>query len=245
MKNFYYNIFMGHVPFFYSEDLKELNEIDSHHFVKVLRGKVGDKFLVCDGNGKIYYAIAKEYKNKKLIFEIEKLKEIKERKKISIASSIPKGQRMAYLIEKACEIGVDRIYPLIAKYSSVRLVTPGMAKRFNSIARAACMQSEKGFLTKVEDPLSLKDAILKFEKIGVLEMKGEVINWKKFKEEGEILFIGPEGGWAEEEIKIFKEKKILLLPLIDEPLRIETAAITGLSFYYAFNLNFDLINNKD
>lgn len=227
---------MSHIPFFYSADLKTLDEASSHHFKNVLRKGIGDKFLVCDGRGKIWWAIAKDIKNKKISFELEKFKEEKEKSKISIATAIPKGQRIATLIEKSSEIGVDKIFLLITKYSSLKNITEGMMRRFNAVAKAACMQSEKGFITQVEGPIFLKEAVEKFKNIGVLEKNGEKENWKNFLKEGEILLIGPEGGWAEEEIKIFKEKEIPFLPLTKDPLRIETAAIVSLSFYYALKM---------
>jgi len=164
------------------------------------------------------------------------LKEEKERMKISIATAIPKGQRIANLIEKVSELGVDKIFLLVTKYSSVKNITEGMLKRFNLIAKSACMQSEKGFITKVEGPIFLKEAVEKLKNIGVLEINGEKEKWKSFIKNGEVLFIGPEGGWAEEELKIFKEKEIPFLPLTKDPLRIETAAIASISFYYALKM---------
>lgn len=214
--------------------MNSLNEEDTRHFKRVLRKGEGDRLIVCNGEGEIWWARAKEFIKDRLIFELEDLKEKKERKGICLGTAIPKGQRMAFLIEKVCEIGVDKIYPLITKYSSVKEVTEGMLKRYNSIALAACMQSEKGFLTKVEEPISLKDIIKIFSKIGVLERVSQKENWKEFVKEGEILLVGPEGGWAEEELNLFKEKGALFLPLTDEPLRVETAAIVGLSFYCCF-----------
>lgn len=227
---------MAHIPFFYSSDLKKLDENSSHHFKNVLRKGIGDNLFICDGEGKIWDAIAKDFKDGKVFFDLLELKEIKEKPKISIATAIPKGQRIATLIEKTSEIGVDKIILLITKFSSVKIITEGMMRRFNSIAKAACMQSEKGFITKIEGPIFLKEAIEKFENIGICEKEGEKGNWLNFIKNGEILFIGPEGGWAKEEIKIFKEKEISVLPLTKDPLRIETAAIVALSFYYALKI---------
>lgn len=224
---------MAHIPFFYSPDMKHLNEEDTHHFRRVLRKKEGERFLICNGEGEVWWARAKEFKKDNLIFELENLKEKKERKKICLGTAIPKGQRMGFLIEKVCEIGVDKIYPLITKYSSVKEITQGMIRRYNSIARAACMQSEKGFLTKVENPTNLEEILKIFKKIGVLERVSQKENWKEFVKEGEILLTGPEGGWAEEEMETFKKTEALLLPLTEEPLRVETAAIVGLAFYWA------------
>lgn len=226
---------MAHIPFFYSSDTKTLNEEDTHHFKRVLRKKIGEKFLVGNGNGQIWWAIAKDFSSKKLVFEIQSLKEKKDRKKISIGVAIPKGYRASFLIEKICEIGVDKIYLLETKYGSVK-ITERMVKRFNSIARAACIQSEKAYLTVVENPIPLKKITGIFKNIFVLDITGEKENWKKFEKDIEILLVGPEGGWAEEEKIFFQEKNIPFLPLTDEPLRIETAAIVGLSFYYSFSL---------
>lgn len=226
---------MGHIPFFYSSDMKTLNEEDAHHFKRVLRKRVGEKFLVGDGNGQIWWAIAKDFSSKKLVFEIQSLKEKKEKKRISLGIAIPKGHRASFLIEKICEIGVDKIYLLETKYSSVK-ITEGMMKRFNSIARTACLQSEKAHLTVVEKPMVLEKITEIFKNIFVLEITGEKENWKKFGKDIEILLVGPEGGWEKGEKIFFHKKNIPFLPLIDEPLRIETAAIVGLSFYYSFLL---------
>lgn len=109
---------MAHIPFFYSSDMKTLNEEDTHHFRKVLKKNIGEKFLVGNGKGEILWAIPKDFSSKKLIFEIELLKVKKEKKGISIGTAIPKGQRASFLIEKVCEIGVDKIYLLETKYFS-------------------------------------------------------------------------------------------------------------------------------
>lgn len=226
---------MAHIPFFYSSDMKTLNEEDTHHFKRVLRKRIGEKFLVGNGEGEIWWAISKDFSSNKLFFEIQSLKEKKEKKRISLGIAAPKGQRASFLIEKICEIGVDKIYLLETKYSSVK-ITEGMMKRFNLIARAACMQSEKAHLTVVEKPIPLKKITELFKNIFVLDITGKKENWKKFEKDIEILLVGPEGDWAEEEKIFFQSKTIPFLPLIDEPLRIETAAIVGLSFYYSFLL---------
>lgn len=224
---------MAHIPFFYSKDMETLEREDTFHFFKVLRKKEGDRFLVSNTEGEIWWAQAIEKKGEKLLFKLEKIKEKKEKKTISLGTAIPKGHRMAYLIEKASEIGVDKIYPIISKYSSVKVLTKGMMRRFNTIARSACMQSEKGFLTKVEEPIKIEEAIEIYKDAGIFQIGSKKENWKPFLESGKILFVGPEGGWAEEELKLFEKKDILFLPLIEEPLRTETAGIVGLSFYYS------------
>lgn len=227
---------MVHIPFFYSDDMKILSEEDTHHFRNVLRKRTGDKFLICNGKGEIWWAKAKEIKNKNLLFELENLKEKKEKKTISIGTAIPKGQRISFLIEKLCEIGVDKIHLIETKYSSVKNITDGMLKRFNSIARAACMQSEKGFLTEIVKPVPIKNIIENFNNICILDINGKKESWQECVKNMQILLIGPEGGWAEDELNLFKEKNLPLLPLTEDPLRIETAAIFGLSFYYALKM---------
>ncbi len=227
---------MAHIPFFYSFDLEKLSKEDTHHFRNVLKKREGEDFLVCDGKGNIYYAMGKAFIKDNLYFELKELKEKKEKPNISIAFSIPKGYRASFLIEKVSEIGVREIIPIVSKYSIVKEMTEGMLKRYNSIAKAACMQSEKGWFPEIKRPINLKELLKDKSGIGVLEKNGNKENWKNFIKDGKIFLVGPEGGWAEEEIKLFKENNLPLLPLTKDPLRIETAAILGLSFYYALNL---------
>ncbi len=228
---------MGHIPFFYSLDLEKLSKEDTHHFRNVLKKGEEDEFFVCDGKGNIYYAKGKKFIKDNLYFELKELRGKKEEPKISIGFAIPKGYRASFLIEKVSELGVKEIIPIISKYSVVKNLTEGMLKRYNSISKAACMQSEKGWLPEIKKPLSLKELLKDKMGIGVLEKNGNKENWKNFLKDGKIFLVGPEGGWSEEEIKLFKEKNLPLLPLTKDPLRIETAAIVGLSFYYALNLS--------
>lgn len=224
---------MAHIPFFYSFDLEKLSKEDTIHFKKVLKKKEGDGLLICNGEGSIFYAEAIGFKKDNLYFEIKELKEKKEKPAISMAFAIPKGYRASFLIEKITELGISEIVPIISKYSSVRNITEGMLKRYSSIAKAASMQSEKGFLPEIKKPLNLKDFLKEYSGIGILHKNGKMENWKNFLKNGKIILVGPEGGWADEEIELFKEKNLPLLPLTEDPLRVETAAIVGLSFYYA------------
>jgi len=138
---------------------------------------------------------------------------------------------MELLIQKACEIGVEAIVPV---YS--RRVVAGKGKlktaRWQKIARQACMQSKRNFLTEIKDPLDISQIIPGQFDYFLLPYEQEGFR-SKFEIGPEIknlaCLIGPEGGFEEYEVEALKKQGARVINFGKNILRAETAALYMLS----------------
>ena len=222
----------GHIPFYYISNNLLLDPEDAFHFIRVMRGKEGDPLEVSDGKGRRWSVWAGKLLKKEVRLEISRELEPESPPRISIASAVPKGQRASYLIEKSVEMGISDLFFIGMKYSSVKDLTPGMLRRFEAVARSAAMQARHAWIPRLHPLMPLEKFLEDRPHTAVLEKEGTRDAWNRLSSfEDWCLMIGPEGGWAPEEIALFKQKDLPLLPLTDHPLRMETAAVAGLAFY--------------
>jgi len=223
----------GHVPFYFAGTLPELEPEDSIHFLKVMRGREGDPLEVSDGRGRRWSARAAHVGKREVRVELVEELEPEVPPSVAVASALPKGQRAADLVEKTVEMGISDLHFIVSKFSSVRELTPGMLRRFQAVARSAAMQSRQAFLPAIHKMIPLAEFLEKNPRSAVLERTGGRKEWDRLSsEKGWSLLVGPEGGWSPDEMDLFKEKGLPLLALTDHPLRVETAAVAGLAFYY-------------
>ncbi len=144
-----------------------LKEEDYNHIRNVLRIKLGEKIVVCDGACHDYYCSVKELGSGKdpVIAGIERMElsknELKPR--IVLYQGFPKKDKMELIIQKAVELGAAEVVPVMTRRTIVKLEDPKKeAKkiaRMNEIAKAAAMQSERGVIPQVASPVSFKSII--------------------------------------------------------------------------------------
>ncbi len=139
-------------------------------------------------------------------------------------ASLIKKDRFEWLLEKATELGVAQIRPVIADRSEVRNFNLERAK---SIVREAAEQSGRGNLPALYEPMALANVFseYKFFTSIAFDPTGDLFKkdaWNKEKKLG--AFIGPEGGWSARELEIFRGKKMSVASLGSATLRAETAA---------------------
>ena len=207
------------------------------HITKVLRIGVGDKIWIADERKKRYLIELTDANHKKAQGKILETKEAAEPPAIEIIllQSILKGEKMDMLIQKATELGVSKILPLISERTIIKVKSPGKEKRWQSIAKEASQQSGRWEVPEFAPVTCFEDV---FEKIGVIDFglilwEGEQENRLKDVLERYpdsikkiCVFIGPEGGFTEKEIGLAKEKGFISVSMGDLILRAETAAIT-------------------
>lgn len=207
------------------------------HITKVLRIGVGDKIWIADERKKRYLIELTDVNHKKAQGKILETKEAAEPPAIEIIllQSILKGEKMDMLIQKATELGVSKILPLISERTIIKVKSPGKEKRWQSIAKEASQQSGRWEVPEFAPVTCFEDV---FEKIGVIDFglilwEGEQENRLKDVLERYpdsikkiCVFIGPEGGFTEKEIGLAKEKGFISVSMGDLILRAETAAIT-------------------
>lgn len=198
----------------------------------VLRLRIGEQMILSNGQGE--EALVKIIQIKPKLIEVvtlEKKKNNNEPKvKISLYCSIIKRENFELVVQKATELGVSKIIPLLLD----RTVKTGVKKeRLEKIIKEAAEQSGRGFLPELSDAMDLKTAIKDAgdKLILFFDISGkQLVSFKDIENKKVAMFIGPEGGWSEREIALVKQQKnFSILSLGKLTLRAETASIAAIS----------------
>ncbi|QMT58706.1 16S rRNA (uracil(1498)-N(3))-methyltransferase [Legionella sp. PC997] len=221
--------------------LLELSPEASQHVGVVLRMQPGESLTLFCGDDHEFSATIESVKKKQVIVRIGSSTHISRESPLAIhlAQAISKGERMEFVMQKAVELGVASITPIITKRCVVKLDKERMAKKLHqwqAIVIAACEQSGRNTVPLVHTPMSLEDymhaaqAELRF----ILD-PGENKKWRDYAFSSSVvdLLIGPEGGLSEDEVQFACKHGFQPLSLGPRILRTETAAITALSVLQA------------
>lgn len=216
---------------------------DVNHIKNVLRMKPGEKVRVSTENGKNYFCCITELREESVRAEIvEELTEGTELpNKIYLFQGLPKSDKMELIIQKAVELGAYQIVPVAMKNCVVKLdakKAENKVKRWQEIAKSAAKQSKRSLIPTVEMPLRYEDAISLAVQLDVVLVPYE--NERGMEATRSVvegirpgqsigIFIGPEGGFAEDEIALAKSHDMALLSLGRRILRTETAGLAMLS----------------
>lgn len=222
---------------------KDLNELfiegfEFNHLKKVLRKKRGDEITVTDGNHNVYNCRIEEIRNTRILCKILNFETgIFERKtKITLyISPLRNMNRFEFAIEKAVELGVHAIYPVLLKHTLTDKNFSEIRKsRIEKIIISAMCQSQRCYLPDFGNALTIEQLIRRTEreknKIVMYEFSDdEEISNSDICSSGEAsLLIGPEGGFSENEISTLKENGWKVKSLGKRKIRAETAAIVSL-----------------
>ena len=224
-----------------SSDIYVLSAEESLHCIKVLRLKSRDVVHLSDGKGKLYKTKIKDVDVKKCSLEIlDVTKEYgKKDYKVHIAVAPTKNiNRFEWFLEKATEIGIDQITPLICEHSERRIIKP---ERLNRVIISAMKQSLKAYLPILNPPQSFADFIdQKFDSEKYIAYCSEDYrdNLKTLyqKQKDAVIMIGPEGDFSEQEISIAIKSGFKPVNLGLERLRTETAAVVACHTINLINL---------
>ncbi len=215
-----------------------LNKEESKHIVRVLRKKSGDRFFVTNGKGSLFDVEIAEANPKACILKIlqEKVEYGKRVYSLHIAIAPTKNiNRYEWFLEKATEIGIDKISPVICEHSERKVIKP---ERLEKVIVAAAKQSVKAYFPALL-PISKFELFLQNNRKGnklIAVCSGEeVVPIQKAlsKKEDTIILIGPEGGFSPEEIAMAKEYGFKTVSLGDNRLRTETAGIVACVLFNA------------
>lgn len=214
---------------------------DARHLSQVLRMRAGETLRVSTQAGDNYLCeIVALNKTEVTLRVLEKMASTELGKRIYLFQAIPKGDRMETVIEKAVELGVYEIIPVEMKYCVVKLDDKKKAsrlKRYQSIAEAAAKQSKRSSIPKIHDFMTYTEAvayarqcdacIVPYECAEGMEATKRVLT--QMADAASIsIMIGPEGGFADEEIEAVRED-MDVISLGSRILRTDTAAITTMS----------------
>ena len=205
------------------------------HLAKVLRAEPGQIFDVV-ANGFLHRAEVANVSDHEVTFTLHEELETDSALPVHLLMAVFKFDHMEWGIEKATELGVARITPVIARRTEKHLAQAAAKRveRWRRIVREASQQSRRSDVPTVDDPVMLKAAIESVDATTKLllaetEQENSLHAALTNGAPSVALAIGPEGGWTPEEIKLFEAagwKSVTLGPRI---LRAETAAIAGLA----------------
>ena len=206
-----------------------VNENDSRHILKSYRKGIGDVLNFTNGNGLLAECKIIE-KGKKIKVKIVKISKNKPNKvSIHVAiSPLKNPSRFEWFVEKATEIGIKEITPIITKYSEKKKVNH---ERLERISISSLKQSNQLFKPTINSTEKFSDFIKNnSDQIIMANLKTKNILTKESINSKQIcLVIGPEGGFSDDEIQEAKNNKITEISFGENRLRSETAAIYGLS----------------
>ena len=219
------------------KDVVELSPEAALHVGVVLRMQVGEALTLFCGDNREFSATITHAHKKKVLVVITDVQIVNRESPcfIHLAQAISKGDRMEFVVQKAVELGVVSITPLITARCVVRLDADRLAKKqlqWQAIAIAACEQSGRNQVPVVHPACSL-DHYLETCEVStklILHPTAQKIQRETAIAESEIaLVIGPEGGLSEDEVLLAQTKGATALSLGPRILRTETAALAAIS----------------
>lgn len=228
---------------------------DRHHIVKVMRMQTGDQIICVDPQGKSAVCEIAEFTDEEVVAGVVKWKEEQTELPISvtIASGLPKGDKLEWIIQKGTELGANKFLPFSANRSVVKWDEKKAAKkieRWQKIAKEAAEQSHRDVVPEVAIPVTFKQLLEKSKdfdyRLVAFEEESRIGETSKFaatlnqiKKGGAILIVfGPEGGLTEEEVHQLKEYDFIPCGLGPRILRTETAPLYTLA---AISYHFELM----
>ncbi len=224
------------VPFFYEPGLSNtpghftLSEESSRHCIQVLRMKTGAQLLLTNGKGlSVTAEIVSEDKRKTVVLPAEPVYTALPAKKISIGISLLKNtSRFEWFLEKATEIGVAEIQPIVSKRTEH---TRFRMDRMNGILIAAMLQSQQYWLPKLHEPVSFGEIISRpamAQQLIAYCGEGDKNFIRQLPAASEIrMLIGPEGDFTPDEIELALQNSYIPVSLGETRLRTETAGIVA------------------
>ncbi len=219
----------------------ELSDAQSLHVGVVLRMQPHDALVLFCGDNREFSAHITHVQKKKVVVMITAVHDINKESPctIHLAQAISKGDRMEWVIQKAVELGVSSITPLLTERCVVRLDEHRLLKKqqqWSAIAIAACEQSGRNQLPSINKACSLEDYLVTCSAAIKLVLYPDATKtWRNysFAQADIALLIGPEGGLSEDEVRCAHRHDFQSLSLGPRVLRTETAAITALSVLQA------------
>lgn len=204
---------------------------ESKHIIKVLRKKEGDILFVTNGLGFLFtteITLASDSKCTVKINAFERQEQPKYRLHLAVAPT-KMNERYEWFLEKATEIGIQEITPIICEHSERKIIK---TDRFQKILESAMKQSLHYYLPKLNEPISFKEFLKKeisgqkfiahCEETDKKSLKNELQTQKDV-----VILIGPEGDFSVKEIQSALEHHCIPVSLGQTRLRTETAAVVA------------------
>ena len=212
----------------------------AEHLSRVLRARIGQQFDISTGN-EVRLGRVTSISPERVEFELGEAVSLPASPQITLALSVFKFDRMEWAIEKCTELGVSRIIPVIARRTEAHLAAAAAKRveRWQRIARQAAEQSRQVSTPEITAPIKLKDAIalLGSTRIVLSESEDQTTLKETLQSHAPggdvVLAFGPEGGWTDAELEMFRNAGWSVASLGNTILRAETAAIAAVAIALA------------
>ena len=215
----------------------ELTGQKAHYLSTVLRFIPGTKLSVIDSTGSAYLAYIVSVSKKIVVLHIgERCAPAPESPlDITLMQGLLKGEKMEFIVQKASELGVRQLFPVITERSQIRETRK--LQRWQKIAEEASRQCGRALITKILEPRDFASAVQVFDQSNT----ARIILWEHAEmpfsssleactgKKQVTLFTGPEGGFSEKEVSTAAEKGFAIARMGKRILRAETAAIAAVS----------------
>ena len=208
-------------------DALRLPEGEARHVLKALRGRQGDVLEVVDADRRLFLAELRG-RGEACVLEAPEAPD-HEYLDLSLYQAVPKGGRMDLVVEKATEVGATRIVPLVTERG---IVVPrgGKVERWRRVAEAAARQSLRLLVPEVAELVHFSQAVRRVGGDGVLLHNAPDLEpLEAVIRDPVSLFIGPEGGWSEDELRDAEETGLAMAQLGPYRLRSETAGMVAVA----------------
>lgn len=217
---------------FYLSSPNIITQPEYHHIVDVLRYKEGDEIILFDGKGNEYTGKVEfiDRKKKQVKVSIEKSSKEEVARPLVLVQALIKSSNMDIIIQKATELGVTHIYPVIVKNSVVK---GGKIERWHKITEEACKQCGRNWFPYIDKIWNLEEAVNSLDWVEnklVCTPDPRAKNLRDIAENAGSagVMIGPEGDFTKEELALVCSKGWMPIRLGRVLLRAETAAVSVL-----------------
>ena len=208
----------------------------AEHLARVLRARIGQEFDIATDTG-VRRGRVTNIAPGRVEFELGEAVTAIASPNVTLALSVFKFDRMEWVIEKCTELGVARIIPVIARRTEVHLAAASAKRveRWQKIARQASEQSRRESPPEIFPPIKLKEAVALPGSMRILLAESEQavmlrdVLQSRSPGSDAVLAFGPEGGWTEAELELFREAGWIPASLGRTILRAETAAIAAMA----------------
>lgn len=238
---------MASLPLFYynhplcKNETVQLDEDTARHIVQVLRMQSGEQLQLTNGMGDVADAVITDAAKKRCAVTVSNVMHHEPAKhKLHLAVAFTKNtSRNEWLLEKATELGVSSIIPLLATRSEKEKIR---AERWTGILVSAMMQSQQYYLPLLAQPTKLSDVIAQYNNtaqklIGHCMDDTARVSLTKAMLPGKetIILIGPEGDFTKEEVTVCTQHGYAGISMASQRLRTETAAINVCAYFNTIN----------
>ena len=214
-------------------ELLELTGDEANHILGARRMRPGDELALCNGRGKLAHCTldAADKRARMVRLRVSLVAQLEPPVRcITLASALPKGDRLATMLDMCCQLGMTRFQPLEFEYSVSRW-NDKIAARCERILVESCKQSKTPWVPELGPSMTYRDYISRETDDDTLVLVSDQFGCPAKKHASGIesaheicLVIGPEGGLSEIELKLAQDHGVPLIRLADAILRVETAA---------------------